>query len=75
MNGTVVSDFVEENRCGWSVAPDPVDLAGLLQRLANGSEEVEAVTRISRRIRLEHTWAKRAERVASLLIEASEANH
>jgi hypothetical protein len=73
VNGTVVSDFVKEHRCGWSIGPRPQDLSDLLLRLADKPEEVEEVKRISRQVRPEHTWAKRAERVASLLTGASEA--
>jgi glycosyltransferase involved in cell wall biosynthesis len=74
MDGTVVSDFVRANQCGWSVAPDPSDLSRLLQRLSNDPEKVKEKARISRNLRHKHTWAKRAELVASLLSTQGAAN-
>jgi hypothetical protein len=48
-------------------------LASLLLRLANQPKEVEQMKLIARRVRLEHTWTKRAEQVANLLIGPNEA--
>jgi len=67
MNSTVVSEFIQEQGCGWNVSPESDALAGLLQRLAGRPQEVAEKTRVTQRVRVEHTWAKRAERAASIL--------
>jgi glycosyltransferase involved in cell wall biosynthesis len=73
MNGTVVSEFVQENQCGWSVEPDPASLANLLQHLVRRPEKVRKAEEVSRCLRLDHTWAKRAEKVASILCSVGTA--
>ncbi len=71
---TAVADFVKQEGCGWTVSSDPTSLADLLRQLQADPSLIEEKTKTVQDIRHEHTWAKRAEKAASILTAIGEAN-
>lgn len=67
VQGTAFGDFVEENKCGWSIPADPAALTSLLFQLQSDPASVEEAAHVTLSIQHQHSWKKRAEQVASTL--------
>jgi glycosyltransferase involved in cell wall biosynthesis len=67
VNGTAAADIVATEGCGWIVNSDPDDLGALLYRLSTQPDEIERATARTRAASERHTWAVRAEQVATVL--------
>jgi glycosyltransferase involved in cell wall biosynthesis len=64
---SAVSDFVRENDIGWVVNED--DKQNIFEYLINNRNEIAEKRKNVLAIRSEHTWEKRAEKVAKTLMK------
>ena len=64
---SAASRFVLRHEVGWEVSPTAGEVRGLLNRLANHPEEVEAARRRIPEVLHEHSWSKRVEQVETAL--------
>ena len=69
VRGTQTGRLVEEMRIGWVLDYDTDALSGLLRRLREAPEEIEAVRRRMREVLPDQTWKARARTVAQVLGE------
>ncbi|WP_296498648.1 glycosyltransferase [uncultured Actinomyces sp.] len=67
VRGTQTGRLVEEMRIGWVLDYDTDALSGLLRRLREAPEEIEAVRRRMRQVLPDQTWRARARTVAQVL--------
>lgn len=73
--GTLVGDFVERSGIGWTIPYDSQELARTLSLLLEEPHRIATRIEMVRQVAQEHTWEKRAIKVARDLDASAKAQH